>query len=219
MHDFFKTITKNNNNNIFITATVSSLVPLGVKIIPTDDEIKVVETTSLSGLKVGSRLLLLKLQDQFIALAVIGSQAIRLIETSSLGLTDTTMVDTDLEFTFNANSTYKVSLFLSCNGDDANGIDLDWSNTGTIPSNQSRKTIGQAFGETNREDSNVCVRQSYLTTDIKYGCDASNTIYEEFILKTTTAGTMTLRAAKYTNSVSGTNTTISSHSYIIVKEI
>lgn len=54
-------------------ATVTNLSPLEVELIPNDTAIPVVSTTGLIGLKVGSRVLLKKTSNQFIAIAVIGS--------------------------------------------------------------------------------------------------------------------------------------------------
>ena len=203
-----------------LIGTVYSLSPFKFTIFPGDTPIPAVQTTSLIGLKVGSRILLQRYLNQYIAIAIIGESSIRLIEQSStFTSSDTTFANTNLSFSFEAGCKYNVFLSLGSNGDDANGLKLDWTNTGTIPSNQVRRTNGQAFGQTDRENSNVVVRQSYFSTAIKYGCADSNAIQEWFILQTTTAGIMTLRAAKYANTVTGTDTTVSGTSYIIVEKI
>jgi hypothetical protein len=214
-----KILNKKIEPNILI-GTVDSLNPLMVTLITGDTAIPVVETTGLIGLKIGSRVVLQRFLNQFIAIAIIGKSAIRLIQLNDpIACTSTTLADTDLSFSFEANCKYDVFLTLGASGNDSNGIKLDWLNTGTIPSNQVRRTNGQAFGETNRANTNTCLRQSYLTTDINYGCDNYNTIMEWFVLETTTAGIMTLRAAKYSNSVPATDTNISASSYIVVKKI
>lgn len=73
MNDLFKYLNKNKKNEMFITATVTTLNPLTVKIIPTDDAINVVYTNNLMGISVGSRILLLKYLDQFIGIAILGT--------------------------------------------------------------------------------------------------------------------------------------------------
>jgi len=202
-----------------LIGTVTQVNPLFVTLVPDDTPIPVISTAGLIGLKIGSRVLLNKLFNKYIAIAIIGNPALRLITMDAVYLTSTTMTDTDLVYSFEADSIYSVHLTLGANGSNNNGIKLDWAETGTIPSNQVRRTVGQAFGQTDRTNSNVTVQQSYLTSDIAYGCASSNSIQEFYKLVTTTAGTMTLRAAKQANTDSGTDTVISATSYATVLKI
>lgn len=92
-------LSKNRKTNDFLTGTVYTLSPLTVKIIPTDDAINVVSTSNLLGIQTGSRVLLLRYLDQFIAIAVINKAPLErciLRKTSSQSIPDTTF--TKIEF-------------------------------------------------------------------------------------------------------------------------
>lgn len=71
-NDFFKLIINKKHESQFITGTVSDLTPLSVKIYPGDDAILCKPTTHLTGLKVGSNVIIMKIGSQFIVIAVIG---------------------------------------------------------------------------------------------------------------------------------------------------
>ncbi|MGD9276518.1 MAG: hypothetical protein PVJ67_05075 [Candidatus Pacearchaeota archaeon] len=69
----FQSILNKPDNKTYLTATVSDLNPLKVKLYPGDDEILAIPTTNLWGVTVGSRVLLLRQGNQFICTSVIGS--------------------------------------------------------------------------------------------------------------------------------------------------
>jgi hypothetical protein len=72
MNDLFSLIINKSPDNIIFTAIVSSLSPLQVKIHPGDDAINCKSTTHLTGLDVNSNVIMLKIGNQFIIIAVIG---------------------------------------------------------------------------------------------------------------------------------------------------
>lgn len=217
-------VNKKDEDQILYTGIVSSVSPLQVKFYPSDDAINV-KSLILSDLIVGSNVLMLKFLSKFIIIGVIGDllqkqNAIEIITISSSEyFSNTTKTNTNLVISFEASSTYHFELSLGASGDSSAGISLDWEVTsGSIPSNQTRKCLGMAFGETDRDSANFRANQSYLTTDVSYGIESNvNFIREEGILTTTTAGTLTLRASKHVNT--GTDTGISSGSYLKVTKI
>lgn len=76
MNDFLNFLNQNKKTNDFLTGTVVTTYPLTVKIIPSDSAINAVCTNNLNGLVVGSRVILQKFQNQFIAIAVIGNHSL-----------------------------------------------------------------------------------------------------------------------------------------------
>jgi hypothetical protein len=88
----FQSILNKPDNKTYLTATVSDLNPLKVKLYPGDDELLVVPTTNLWGITVGSRVLLLRQGNQFICTSVIGSpkvDSITIKRTSSQAMSGT----------------------------------------------------------------------------------------------------------------------------------
>ena len=91
----FNSLLTKKQDQIFITGTVLTLKPATVELIPSDTALPIVYTNGLKGMKVGSRLLLTKYQNRFIALAVIDSpnviqDAIELTRGSTQTVTNTT---------------------------------------------------------------------------------------------------------------------------------
>lgn len=74
MNNIFNYIIPKRPENQFVTATVSSLSPLQVKLYPDDSAITCKATTGLYGLKVGSNVVLMKIGNQFLIVNVIGTQ-------------------------------------------------------------------------------------------------------------------------------------------------
>ncbi len=72
-NNLFKYIINKKNESQFITATVSALTPLSVKIYPSDNAILCKSTTHLVGLAVNSNVIVMKIGSQFIIIAVIGA--------------------------------------------------------------------------------------------------------------------------------------------------
>jgi hypothetical protein len=72
-NNLFKYIKNKKNKNQFITATVSALTPLSIKIYPSDNAILCKSTTHLTGLAVNSNVIAMKIGSQFIIIAVIGA--------------------------------------------------------------------------------------------------------------------------------------------------
>lgn len=73
MNDFSKFLLNKKEETKNLTATITQLYPLQGKIFPDDDAINLVSTNNLIGVSVGSRVLLLKYQNKYIAIAVIGN--------------------------------------------------------------------------------------------------------------------------------------------------
>jgi hypothetical protein len=64
----------------FYTGIVTTIKPLGVKLFDADDEINVVPSGNLFGVTVGSKLTLIKIENQFYAVGIIGNPTIDCIE-------------------------------------------------------------------------------------------------------------------------------------------
>lgn len=222
----FDSILNKKEEQQFYIGTISATTPTHIELITNDTPIPYVTSSSLINVQAGSRIVLLKYLNKFIGLCSLGETTpetqnkIEIVTLSSAEyFSDTTLVNTNLKFNFDGSSTYLVESFISAAGDSSAGIKLDWEVTsGTIPSNQTRKGLGMAFGETDRGSSKCRLNQSYLTTNLSYGVDTyPNYIKEDFLLTTTTDGELTLRAAKQV--ATGGNTSIASHSFLKIIKI
>ena len=126
--------------------------------------------------------------------------------------------DNDFVIPMEAGKTYEVVLLLHCTGAAAGDIKTGWATTGTITSN-GRSIFGPAGTTTTVLDSNMDFSGWNLTDGVTYGLDGSNTavIKEELSVTCTVAGNLTLQWAQGTSS--GTATTCTTASRIIVTEM
>ena len=117
--------------------------------------------------------------------------------------------------------TYRVQAALHVTGAAAGDIKVDWSTTGTIVTAKKRQCRGPDTGT-----ADVTASAAYRTSgghaladDITYGCDGTNTsaITEEFVVAITAAGRLQMRWAQ--NASSGTATTVTADSYLIITPI
>jgi hypothetical protein len=224
MHDFLKELNKNNESN-YLTGTVSSLNPLQVKIIPTDDSINVVPTSNLHGVAVGSRLLLTKLQDQFIALCVIQSNSYPIgyidyvIKSADTSRSSTTTVDNDphLVLTLPPYGIYEVDAWFIVAADSVDpDIKIDWDTSNiTALMGDGRIVLGPYTGMTSYGTMTMLNQNYALSSDVGYGVDDSGeiSIWEKMLLSTDEdSGTLQMRWAQRVNSAD--NTTLKSGSYL-----
>lgn len=71
--DIFKNIINKKQEQSIYVANVTTITPnITVKFYPADTAITVKTTTHLVGLKVGSNVILIKIQNQFVIIGVIG---------------------------------------------------------------------------------------------------------------------------------------------------
>jgi hypothetical protein len=72
--DIFKNIINKKQDDSIYTGTVSTITPsITVKFYTSDTAISVKTTTHLVGLKVGSNVIMVKIQNQFVIIGVIGA--------------------------------------------------------------------------------------------------------------------------------------------------
>jgi hypothetical protein len=220
MHDFLKELNKNKKEP-YLTGTVSNLDPLQVKIIPTDDAINVVATSNLHGLIIGSRLLLLKFQDQFIALCVIQNNSypighiIYQRKTSDTSRTSTTSSDDPhLSITIPRNGIYDIEAEFVVDCDD-NGTDIkiSWTNS-NVTELTRRQITGIGTNSTTTTNAETFYSSNYgFVTDAETGVTAAGwTIRREHFICSTddddgiltpswgcinSSGTITLKAFSF----------------------
>jgi hypothetical protein len=224
MHDFMKELSKNKKEP-YLTGTVSSLNPLQIKIIPTDDSINVVPTSNLHGITVGSRLLLLKFQDQFIALCVIQSNSYPIghidyvIKSSDTSRSSTTTVSNDphLVLTLPPYGIYEVDAWFIVAADSEDpDIRVDWDTSNiTALMGDGRIVLGPYTGMTSYGNTTMLSQNYALSSDVGFGVDDAGEIgiWEKMLLSTDEdAGTLQMRWAQRVNSAD--NTTLKSGSYL-----
>jgi len=78
--DLYKKLVNIKKDKDREIGTVTDFNPLRVEIVPGDNEIEAIPTTNLFGIEIGSRVLLEKFLNQYIAVAVIGSPKVDCIE-------------------------------------------------------------------------------------------------------------------------------------------
>jgi len=226
----YKAILDKSQPNNFKIATVTALSPLTVKILSTDDNLKVISTTNLLGLRIGSRVLLQKFQNQLIATNVLGDVAIKWYDVpSNQSISGTDMVNiTGLVFTLKANSgLYAIDVHMSARNDTSATPDIkfDWAVTGSDYTLVCARNCRGGEAQTNSSTTFTLCRNSAghgIATDISYTLPALTTsshITEHFlILAGATDTTFQYRASQISNDVSNP-ITISSYSHIIVTKL
>jgi hypothetical protein len=129
--------------------------------------------------------------------------------TSSTTLQD----DNDFSVTL-SEGTYLVWMWAHTSGAAAGDFKVAWANTGTMTI--TRSTNGPTSGTTDRSDTNVSLYGTAYTTAITYGLDGSGTsvVREELMVIVTATGDLTMQWAQ--GSSSGTATTMSSASRMLV---
>lgn len=141
--------------------------------------------------------------------------------TESVTSSTTLQDDDDLVVALEAGKSYRVTLILtvSSGGAEAADIKVAWSFTGT-----ATKAVRSLFGpETAMTDATATLMRwsaTALTSSVTYGIDAgaATAIVEDVVLEDlTVAGTLQLQWAQ--NSSSGTATTLSNSSRIIVEQV
>lgn len=140
--------------------------------------------------------------------------------TSSIVLQD----DDDFSFTLEADKVYRIEVFLSASGATGGDLRLAWALGGGAAQLNGRACVGPGASTTTTADSGA-VRVSAahgLTTDLQYGlaAGANANVQETFLVETTTAGTpgtLTMRWAQWASS--GTATTLTASSFIIITEV
>lgn len=73
INEMYQYFLNRKQDQVFLIGSVASIKPLTITLIPSDTSLTCVYTQHLKGLKVGSRLLLTKFQNRFIALGIIDS--------------------------------------------------------------------------------------------------------------------------------------------------
>ena len=196
---------KINNKDTFITATVTTISPLTVKIIPTDTAIPVVSTTNLTNLKVGSRVLLLRYNDQLIAISVIGqSQFITdyVIKQDDEVRNNTTTVsdDDELTLTLPPYGIYEIEVRLFVDAVSATPDIKVCYDTTNVTSLSYRLALGLGSSSTSVYNSEYMHFHSRsLSTETTYGLTTSGWagIWEKFIVSTSSSnGVITLQYAQ-----------------------
>lgn len=210
--------------------TVSTLDPLTVTLLPSDTAIPVVSTTNLLGLRIGSRVLLQKFQNQLIATNVLGDVAIKWYDVpENQSITGTDMVNiTGLVFTLKANSgLYAIDVHMSVRneGSATPDIKVDWAVTGSDYTLICGRNCRGGEAQTNSSTTFTLCRNSAghgVTTDVSYTLPALTTnshITEHLlILAGATDTVFQYRASQISNDASNP-IIISSYSHIIVTKL
>jgi hypothetical protein len=123
-----------------------------------------------------------------------------------------------------ANKMYRVEAFLGVGGAVAADIATNWVLGGGVQSLVTTKhTRGPGLsGGDPRDDTQVRISVSNVTTTVTYGASPSGTgsIHEDFLVETTTSGTAGTITLQWWQAVSNaTATTLISGSYLIITEI
>lgn len=228
--NLFKHIMNPQPEKLFYTATVVTVNPLTVELIPDDVAIPATSTTQLLGLKVGSRVVLVRIYTQFIAIAVIGDTAIQYIgKNGNQNITGTDMVNiTDLVFTLKANSgLYAIDLHMNARNDTSATPDgkFDWEVTGADYTVICARNMRGGEAQTNSSTTFTACRNSGghgMATDISFTFPALTTsshIQEHFVIQAGATDTIfQYRGSQITN---GTNDPliISGYSHIIITKL
>lgn len=120
-----------------------------------------------------------------------------------------------------ADKVYLVDFYPSVSAAAAAGdVKFGWTTTGGVAGLGTRVCRGPQTGTTDATNTAMRVSRHNLTTAVPYGHDGSTTcaIHETFLVETSAgAGTLTLRWAQ--NASSGTATTLSTSTYVVVTEV
>src|SRR4030042_3463940 len=135
MFNIFDTIINRKQEQKTLIGTVETVSPLTVTLIPDDTPLPAICTAGLLGLKIGSRVVLQKFGNQFIAIAIIGTPAVQIYRcTANQNLTTTDMANiAGMVFTLPANSgMYEVYVHVNVRNETSATPDVkfDWAITG-----------------------------------------------------------------------------------------
>lgn len=155
-YSMLQSILNKKEENQFLTGTVYTTNPLTVKLTPTDSAISCIASGGLTGVKVGSRLVLFKYLNKYIAMSIITdvpSQVIPkvVVKQSSEGVTNNTrQADNQLVVSLEANKTYEINamLVMSCSSTSPDAI-VEWVADGTVSLYGHIHGRGMAYDGTN----------------------------------------------------------------------
>lgn len=132
----------------------------------------------------------------------------------------TTLVnDADINaIALEANKIYFCQFRASASGATGGDIKITWVVTGGAAELCSRTEYGPAIGVADVTDTNVRIARNVLASVVPYGTETNAaSIMEDFMVQTTTAGTLTLQWAQ--NASSGTATQLSASTYLMLTEV
>jgi len=213
---FQRILTKKNEQQILI-GTVVTVNPLTVKFTPTDSAISAISTANIN-IKVGSRVVLQRFGNKFIATNVIGAannSKILVKQSSDITINDSTDFKDLMSVTIPANSGFwTIKSYCRVVGRTTSNAKLIWDATGTYTfiTRFSRGGAGVAFDSTTGE----LQRSSYhgLTTSVAYAGNNNSSCYSEVILieAGNTDATLTIRGSQFIKTV--VNTIFYANSFI-----
>jgi len=217
MFDYDLILNKKESNNTLI-ASVVTVSPLTVELIPGDNPIPVIATSNLSGLKAGSRVVLQRYGKQFIATNVIAGfiyAPIIVKQAGDITVNDSTDFVDLMSITLPADSGFwTIKAYCRVLGRTTSNAKLVWAVSGsyTFITRFSRGGPGTAFDSTTGE----LHRNSYhgLTTVVAYGGNNYSSCYSEVVSLEVgnTDLLLTLRGSQFIKTV--VNTTFYANSFI-----
>jgi hypothetical protein len=230
-YDLIKSKIKNRpiENNILI-GTVSSLNPLRVTIIPGDTAVPAVSTTNLNGIVAGSRIVLQKMLNQYIAIAILGNPAIQLYRcTANQNLTTADMANiAGMVFTIPKNSGYyAINTHINVRNETSATPDVkfDWAITGTdYYTIVGRNCRGGEYAATNSTTLTLTRNSAGhgFTTDVYYPLPAVNGnsyVTEQFIVLAGVSDTIFQFRGSQVSADAAKPTVVSGYSHIIVNRL
>jgi hypothetical protein len=218
MYDLFLNKTKEKEDFI---GTVVSLNPLMVELIPGDNPIPAIETSTLFGIGVSSRILLKKIGNIFIATNVIAQTKKNqlLVMPANIVIGNTT----DYSDLFEINlvpGIYIIEANIRANNQNTTpNARMVWAVSGSYTTISFRLCRG-GLGLVNTSDSGNVIRSSVhgITTAVTYAVGTSSSYLSEFfIIQANEDITLKLQGAK--NVIHNSNTTFYSGSSVKVQEI
>ena len=203
MRNKYNAILNKEQDSNFIMATVATVNPLTVKIYSSDTAISAIPTENLVNVSVGSRVLLAKYGNQFIATAIIadyapaiGSGGYVKKETGTDRTSTTSSDDPDLTLTLPKNGIYRVEAIIFIDGTEA-GTDFKWQYTQTGLTQISYRTaIAPGVSSTSVTDATLHMHSRSFTQDGTAGVvSAGWTCVLDIIYASTSSsdGTITLK--------------------------
>jgi hypothetical protein len=213
MNEIYDIIVNQKQNQQVYIGTVDDLDPLLVSLYPGDTSIPAVSITDLHDIAVGSRVVLLRFNKQYIAIGIVGDYytdptvipAIRYkYKTSNFQVLNNTTLqdDPDLVAELEADSIFEVDAVLGVYSPTTVDCKVDWTVSGGLSQLTLRYCFGPSLAVTDNTDSgHIKNNRANLNTAQTYGGDNANTgtVYEKFLVQTsTTGGTLQLRFAQNT---------------------
>lgn len=205
-----ESILNKKSQDTYFTGTVSSLNPLKVKLYPGDDEIPVVATSNLLGIQTGSRLVLIKFQNQLIAIALIQNNSYPIGTTKCIvkansdvrNNTTTLNNDSELTLTLPKNGEYQIDLVMYLDGVSTIPDIKVAYNTSNCTIKGYRTAVGPGPSTNSVYNANyVRMNSRNFTQTAEYGSTNAGwgTIIETSIVETSNSqGTLTVQHAQVT---------------------